>query len=721
MKLNKISIALVSAAMALAGCGNSSVQEEKMTNEDGYLFAYFIGNGEGQEQIFYALSEDGYHYTALNDGEPIIDSATISQSGGVRDPHLLRGPDGYFYMVVTDLKVDDMGWNNTAMVLMKSPDLINWQHSDVNIVRSFPDKFGDVNRVWAPQTIYDKSNGKMMVYFSMKQGHGPDIIYYAYANSDFTALESEPKQLYFPPSDAGNTAAIDGDIVEKDGKFYLFHKAEDGDPGIKLAVADSLTGDYKLVSKERIDKQTAPVEGSGVFKLNDSDEYILMYDLYTQGGYEFAKSTDLTDFTVIDEEIHMNFHPRHGSVLSINNKEMRRLLSKWGTFSGSLDIALSDHIRTQNILVDDTKQTAYLPVKLGTKLNHFDPVFAPAAGATISPTGAQDFSHGPVEYTITLQGEKKTYSVAVEEANNPVVDGYYADPEIIYSHKNQKYYLYPTSDGFHGWSGKHFETFSSPDLVNWTPEGTILDLVTDVSWADRNAWAPTAIETKIDGQYKYFYYFTAAQKIGVGVADEPTGPFIDSGKPLIDFRPEGIEWGQEIDPDVFRDPVSGKHYLYWGNGYMAGIELNPDMMSVDKSTLTVMTPDSTFREGAEVFYRDGLYYFLWSENDTRDADYRVRYATAESPLGPLTIPENNLVIAKNETLRILATGHNSVINKPNSDEWFIVYHRFTRPEGETMGGDAGFHREVCIDKLTFDKDGNIIVVQPTLTGITKAP
>ncbi|MEC9261312.1 MAG: family 43 glycosylhydrolase, partial [Pseudomonadota bacterium] len=339
----------------------------------------------------------------------------------------------------------------------------------------------------------------------------------------------------------------------------------------------------------------------------------------------------------------------------------------------------------------------------------------------ITPKGAQDFSHGPVEYSVSLMGEKKTYQVSAQVANNPIVDGYYADPEIIYSHKNNKYYLYPTSDGFHGWSGKHFETFSSPDLVNWTPEGTILDLVTDVSWADRNAWAPTAIETKINGEYKYFYYFTAAQKVGVGVANEPTGPFIDSGKPLIDFRPEGIEWGQEIDPDVFKDPVSGKHYLYWGNGYMAGVELNPDMVSINKSTLTVMTPDTTFREGAEVFYRDGLYYFLWSENDTRDADYRVRYATSISPLGPLTIPENNLVIAKDTTQRIFATGHNSVINKPGSDDWFIVYHRFTRPKGESMGGDAGFHREVSIDKLHFNADGSIATVTPTLSGITKAP
>ena len=80
----------------------------------------------------------------------------------------------------------------------------------------------------------------------------------------------------------------------------------------------------------------------------------------------------------------------------------------------------------------------------------------------------------------------------------------------------------------------------------------ILDLKKDVSWADRNAWAPSIIEKKDkNGNYKYYYYFTAAQRIGVAVADHPTGPFVDSGKPLIDKFPEGMDRGQNIDPERF--------------------------------------------------------------------------------------------------------------------------------------------------------------------------
>ncbi|WP_052825814.1 hypothetical protein [Neotamlana nanhaiensis] len=171
------------------------------------------------------------------------------------------------------------------MLLIKSNDLINWTTSVVNIPKTFPDQFGDVYRVWAPQTIYDVEREKYMVYFSMKQGTDPDKIYYAYVNEDFTALEAIPKQLYFPPKDSNNQACIDGDIIYKDEKYHLFHKAEDGNPGIKLAISDKLTGGYTLVSNGRIDKETLPVEGSGIFKFNDSDEWILMYDLYTQGKY----------------------------------------------------------------------------------------------------------------------------------------------------------------------------------------------------------------------------------------------------------------------------------------------------------------------------------------------------------------------------------------------------------------------------------------------------
>ena len=193
-----------------------------------YLFTYFTGNAPEEEQICYALSDDGYNFTPLNDGMPVIKSDSIAFTGCVRDPHILRGEDGKtFYMVVTDMK-SSLGWSsNRGMVLMKSTDLINWTHSAVNFPTKYPKKWRNVIRVWAPETIYDKDAGKYMVFYSLRtRDHQSfDRIYYSYVNDDFTDLEGEPIYMF----DNG-AATIDGDIVynDADKKYHLFYKSESG-------------------------------------------------------------------------------------------------------------------------------------------------------------------------------------------------------------------------------------------------------------------------------------------------------------------------------------------------------------------------------------------------------------------------------------------------------------------------------------------------------------
>lgn len=291
-----------------------------------YLFAYFTGNRVEEEAVRYAISSNGYNYYTLNNNQPVIDSKKISSTGGVRDPHILRGEDGKtFYMVLTDM-TSSKGWDsNRAIVLLKSSDLINWTSSIINIQKKYEGQ-EELKRVWAPQTIYDPEAGKYMVYWSMKHGDGTDIIYYAYANDDFTDLEGEPRPLFLPEN---GKSCIDGDIVLKDGLFYMFYKTEGHGNGIKLATTRSLTSgqwteydDYKQQTPEA-------VEGSSVFKLIGSDKYILMYDVYMKGTYQFTESTDLVNFRVIDHEISMDFHPRHGSVIPITQKELDALIAKY--------------------------------------------------------------------------------------------------------------------------------------------------------------------------------------------------------------------------------------------------------------------------------------------------------------------------------------------------------------------------------------------------------
>lgn len=635
-KLKIVFLALALVFLALSGYSQEYKSGPEEKDYVAYLFAYFKGNNIEEEAVCYAISNDGYNYLSLNNNNPVINSKQISSTGGVRDPHILRGEDGRtFYMVLTDM-TSSKGWeSNRAMILLKSTDLVNWTSSIINIQQKYTGQEG-LKRVWAPQTIYDPAVRKYMVYWSMKHDDGVDIIYYAYANKDFTDLEGEPRILFSPQN---KKSCIDGDIINKNGIFHLFYKTEGHGNGIRLAMTDSLASN-KWIEQPGYKQQTSDaVEGSSVFKRINSDTYILMYDVYMKGKYQFCESKDLDVFKVIDHDISMNFHPRHGSIIPITRRELKVLTDKWGI-----------------------------------------------------PEGFEMPS----------------------TANNPVLEGYYADPDILYSEKTKRYYIYPTSDGFTGWSGYYFKTFSSDNLKDWKDEAVILDLKKDVSWADRNAWAPCIIEKKVKGNYKYYYYFSAAQKIGVAVADNPTGPFVDYGKALIDFKPEGVKDGQEIDPEVFTDPKTGKSYLYWGNGYMAVAELNEDMVSIKKNTIKVMTPDKTFREAITVFYRNGIYYFLWSEDDTRSENYRVRYATSTSPTGVLTIPENNLILAKDPSKGIYGTGHNSVLQIPGKDEWRIVYHRFSRPNGINMGDAAGYNREVCIDTMEFNSDGSIKPITPTL-------
>ena len=667
MNKRLLTILMLAAAVMTVNAAKKKqvVEEPKDPNEMvAYLFTYFNSNDPKDEQICYALSDDGYNYTPLNDGLPVIESDTIALTQCVRDPHILRCEDGKtFYMVATDMK-SSLGWSsNRGMVLLKSTDLIHWTHSTINFPTRYTKTWKNVIRVWAPETIYDHKAGKYMVFYSLRTSdrRSYDKIYYQYANKDFTDLEGEPKWLF----DAGN-ATIDGDIVynEADQLYHLFYKQESG-RGIYQAVAKNLTDKWQMLDGN-VEQTKEAVEGVGVCKAIDGKSWIIMYDCYGNGHYQFCRSEDLKTFQFVQNtEMKGKFTPRHGTIIPITRAEKERLLAAFG--------------------------------------NH----------------------------------------------KQPILTGFHADPEVLYSTKTKKYYIYSTTDGTPGWGGHDFSVFSSTNLIDWTDEGKMLDVKGDqVKWATGNAWAPCIIELKnskieklknskmketsilqsFNSSTLYYFYFSAhnpqtnRKEIGVAVSDSPTGPFVDSGAPIItdNDRPKEARGGQAIDVDVFKDPKSGKYYLYWGNGFMAGAELNDDMLSVKKETITHLTPEGgnlqtwAFREGAYVFYRKGTYYFMWSVDDTGSPNYHVCYGTAKSPLGPIAIdPQNYLVIKQKPEDGIYGTAHNSVLQIPGKDEWYIVYHRINK---NYIDHEPGIHREVCIDRLTFDKQGRIIPVTPTLNG-----
>ncbi len=288
-------------------------------------------------------------------------------------------------------------------------------------------------------------------------------------------------------------------------------------------------------------------------------------------------------------------------------------------------------------------------------------------------------------------------------SKNPIFSGWYADPEIHVF--EGRYYVYPTYSAPYE-KQTFFEAFSSPDLVHWRREGRILDFK-DVPWStNRAAWAPTVIER--DGTY--FMYFSAGDGAGIGVATSksPGGPFKDAlGRPLIK---EYINGAQPIDAMAFLDD-DGQAYLYYGGWKHANVvKLSKDMLSTE-GEFKEITPEG-YVEGSFMLKRNGEYVFMWSEGGWTNSTYGVAYARSKSPTGPFV--RIGQILGTDPTVG-KGSGHHSVLKLPGTEEYVICYHR--RPLEET---DANA-RVVCLDKLVFDKDGNILPVKQTFEGVKAHP
>jgi beta-xylosidase len=226
-------------------------------------------------------------------------------------------------------------------------------------------------------------------------------------------------------------------------------------------------------------------------------------------------------------------------------------------------------------------------------------------------------------------------------------------------------------------------------------------------------WAPSVIER--NGKYFLFFGANDIQSddetggIGVAVADSPEGPYRDYlGRPLIDKFHNGA---QPIDQFVFED-TDGKLYLIYGGWRHCNIvKLRDDLKGVEpmsEGTLfREITPEG-YVEGPFMFIRNGRYYFMWSEGGWTGPDYNVAYAISDSLFGPY---ERIGRIIQQDTSIATGAGHHSVIMIPGTDEYYFVYHR--RPAGQTDRNS----REVCIEKMEFDKDGFIKPVIITREGV----
>ena len=258
-------------------------------------------------------------------------------------------------------------------------------------------------------------------------------------------------------------------------------------------------------------------------------------------------------------------------------------------------------------------------------------------------------------------GQKKDLSQQNKKfAGNPVFPGWYADPEgIIFG---DEYWIFPTySDDYESpdrstvfskaqleaqkntinpqyLKQTFFNAFSSKDLINWKKHDHVLD-IKNVAWAAYSLWAPSIIAAN----NKYYLFFSANDiqsdaeygGIGVAVADQPEGPFMDAlWKPLINSFHNGA---QPIDQFVFKD-TDGTHYFFYGGWSHCNLgKLNDDFTGFipweDGNSFKEITPEG-YVEGPFMFLRNGIYYFMWSEGGWTNGSYKVAYAMADKATGP---------------------------------------------------------------------------------------
>ena len=287
-------------------------------------------------------------------------------------------------------------------------------------------------------------------------------------------------------------------------------------------------------------------------------------------------------------------------------------------------------------------------------------------------------------------------------SGNPFIPGDFADPCII-SYRDT-FYVYATT-------GTEATVWYSTNFIDWK----LRRLNWPGNMGKRDIWAPSVTQGT-DG--KFYFYTSADHNIYAGVAHHPMGPFTNLLEEDSIFIKNRQWWDaiHSIDADCFIDD-DGKAYLYWGsgfdfkNGVCAAGELDSTMAGFVNEPKLV-TPEEYF-EGPHMLKRNSLYYLMYSDSLYYDSTYKVRYAIGENPLGPFHEGKNSPILKSTPDGKISGPGHHFTIKL--GDQYYIVYHKHAIPYYKPFGGPI---RQVCIDKMNFDSEGNIETITATQDGVS---
>lgn len=321
---------------------------------------------------------------------------------------------------------------------------------------------------------------------------------------------------------------------------------------------------------------------------------------------------------------------------------------------------------------------------------------------------------------------------------NPIIPGYFADPTI--RKFGDTYYIYATTDGTGNGYGPA-QVWVSKDFCHW--KNVVMNWPTT-----EVVWAPDVVQQP-NGKYRYYYCEPC--NINIGESDTPLGPWTNIlGKTDAVMVPDRyVHNAITLDPQLFRDD-DGSEYLYfttWGiyKGFGCGVaklrtdngqpatgngqsaaakpDYQADARRWNEKAPFPIAADDFFSEkrlipntelvdifeAPFVFKRNGIYYFTYSSGSCHDDTYRVQYAVSKTgPMGPFQY--KGCILKTNNDGTIHGPGHHSMLEV--GGQWYIVYHRHNNPHSI-----HGFNRQVCIDKVDFDDEGNILPVHPTHSGV----
>lgn len=341
-----LSVLMLATSLPFAGLSASAADESSnlpKSTSGAYLFAYFRNDAKttNGENVFYAVSKDGYNYEALNGGVPV---ASASQgTGHSRDPYIMKAQDGAeykYYMVATDANTTN-NYNNTGLHTWGSNDLITWD--ELANPQFATDKGGGsktiTNMCWAPEAIWDPVAGKYMVYFATNEADSAANesakIYYSYT-ADFRTF-TEKKVLFDP-----GYGVIDADITPYGNGYVMLYKKEaSSGTGAKKVWYTFKTGKSPSNSDGEYDAANAKIfesvsntqaEGPQVFPISGTSSYGVLVDYFSDGGFGFSYTSDFESYSKISADNcsinHLN--PSHGCIIPISDMEYYNLSQAFG-------------------------------------------------------------------------------------------------------------------------------------------------------------------------------------------------------------------------------------------------------------------------------------------------------------------------------------------------------------------------------------------------------